>query len=100
MLNAKKKILVADDDSLNLEVVLELLDGKEYEVLYAHNGKIACEIAESELPDLIILDWQMPVMNGIEATMEIRESGEACGVSLLEMLPFVGGAVNMSNKLL
>jgi CheY-like chemotaxis protein/DNA-binding CsgD family transcriptional regulator len=63
----KKKILVADDDPLNIEAVESFLDDSVYEVISTKNGKRACELAERELPDLIILDWKMPVMGGIEA---------------------------------
>lgn len=63
----KKRILVADSESLNFDIVKDFLDEKQYEVIFARNGKKACEEAEKQLPDLIIMDWKMPVMGGIEA---------------------------------
>lgn len=68
----KAKILIADDDPINLEVMLNYLDDELCEVLYAPNGKKAIEVALEEDPDLIILDWEMPVMNGIEAITYLR----------------------------
>ena len=65
-LETKPKILIADDDPMNLEVMLNYLDNESCEILYAPNGKRALEVALQELPDLVILDWEMPVMNGIE----------------------------------
>jgi CheY-like chemotaxis protein len=66
------RILIADDDPTNLEVILDFLGDGEEEVLYAPNGKRACELAARELPDVIIMDWEMPVMNGIEAITQLR----------------------------
>jgi len=75
MIENPAKILIADDDPLNLEVMLNYLDAEQLEVLYAPNGEKAIEIALDELPDLIILDWEMPVMNGIE-TIKILSKNE------------------------
>jgi phosphoserine phosphatase RsbU/P len=62
-------ILVADDDQINLKILFSYLKDSDeyYKILTATNGKIACDIALAELPDLIIMDWEMPEMNGIEA---------------------------------
>lgn len=68
------KILVVDDDPYNLELVLEYLENKPEEVLYAPNGKRAVELAKVEKPDLILMDWEMPVMNGIEAVKELQRN--------------------------
>lgn len=64
----KKKILIADDESLNIKTIRGFLDEEQFEVIVAKNGKVACEKAEKFLPDLIIMDWKMPSMSGIEAT--------------------------------
>ena len=65
--------MVADDDPVNLEVILDFLEDKGDEVLYAPNGSRACELAAKELPDVIIMDWEMPIMNGIEAIHILRQ---------------------------
>lgn len=95
----KKKILVADDDPINLEVVLELLDANDYEVLYATNGQVACEIAENELPDLIIMDWQMPIMNGIEAINTITNNPKTLEIPIIVATGVMTGAENLSAAL-
>lgn len=68
------KVLIADDNSANIDVFFAFFEKLpvEYEVLYASNGKLAYDIAIVEIPDLIIMDWEMPVMNGIEATNLLR----------------------------
>lgn len=95
----KKKILVADDEPTNLEVVLEILDTKDYEVLYATNGKVACEIAENELPDLIIMDWQMPVMDGIEAINIITNNPKTLEIPIIVATGIMTAVENLSAAL-
>jgi len=70
------RILVADGDYRNVETVLSIIDDKVDEVFYAPNGKQAIEITLEEKPDVIIMDWEMPVMNGIEAIQEIKRTEE------------------------
>lgn len=61
------KILVVDDDPINIEIIIHGLLDKKYNILIATNGKEGCEIAFQHLPNLIIMDWAMPDMDGIEA---------------------------------
>ncbi len=60
-------ILIADDNAEMLETLERIFALYEFDVFKAENGKKAIEIAEKELPDLIILDAKMPVMDGFEA---------------------------------
>lgn len=70
------KVLIADDNAANIDVFFAFFDKlpEEYEVLYAANGKLAYEIAVAEIPNLIIMDWEMPVMNGIESTSKLQKN--------------------------
>ena len=64
-----KKILIVDDSKETIRLVgLELQSRRGFEVINAANGEMAIEVAREELPDLILMDWDMPVMNGIQAT--------------------------------
>ncbi len=67
-------ILVVDDKPENLKTIIDYLkkSDTQYTILKAPNGKIACRLAEKKLPDLIIMDWEMPVMDGIEAIKHIK----------------------------
>jgi PAS domain S-box-containing protein len=71
-----KKILVAEDNRINFFVANKFLGGWGVIVTHAENGKIALEILEKENFDLILMDLHMPVMDGIEATREIRSSDD------------------------
>ena len=66
------KILVVDDDTKNLGVVVSHFQTSPYELMHAPNGKEGCKIAEKEFPDLILMDWAMPMMNGIDAILWLK----------------------------
>ncbi|NMM49538.1 response regulator [Marinigracilibium pacificum] len=72
----KKTILIADDEREIIRIInAELKDYyDDIQILNAGNGKMALRVAEEELPDIIIMDWEMPEMDGIEATRAIRKS--------------------------
>ena len=65
-------VLVAEDNEVNQIVFRQILQGTGYNFLIANNGKEAVELYEKHNPKIICMDVSMPVMNGHEATMEIR----------------------------
>lgn len=67
----KPLILIAEDVESNYKL-LEIILKKEYNLLWAKNGKEAVEYALAEHPDAVLMDIKMPVMDGIEALKEIR----------------------------
>ncbi|XOV94065.1 MAG: response regulator [Bacteroidota bacterium] len=66
------KLLLVDDDSENLKVFVNYMIEKNYEIMYAPNGAEGYEIAKNEQPDLILMDWAMPIMNGLEAVLKLK----------------------------
>lgn len=68
------KILLADDDLKNSMFLKRFLEEEAYEVTYANNGKVAWELFKSLKPDLVLLDVNMPEMDGFEVAQKIRES--------------------------
>ncbi len=68
----KLKILVVEDDFMNMILVKEILSLHGYEVLEAGNGKEAVEKASKEKPDLILMDINLPEMDGVTATKKIK----------------------------
>jgi two-component system cell cycle response regulator DivK len=71
------KVLVVEDTYLNRVLTKKLLDHAGFQVIEATNGKEGVEKALAELPDLILMDLSMPVMDGFCALSEIR-SHAAC----------------------
>lgn len=69
-----KKILLAEDDEDNRDLVAFVMQRSRLDVklLMAENGKEAVDLAKKELPDLILMDMQMPVMDGFAATETIK----------------------------
>lgn len=67
-----KKILVIEDNELNLKLVKNLLLLEKYTVLEAVNAESGLELARKEQPDLILMDIQLPGMDGLEATQILK----------------------------
>ena len=68
----KYKILIADDDTELLNMLKQFLEIKKYEVMTAKNGAKALEMAQMQ-PDLILLDVNMPDLDGMEVCRRIRD---------------------------
>jgi DNA-binding response OmpR family regulator len=68
------KILIVDDEPLNIELMISGLLEKNFNVLIASNGAEGCEIAIKNLPDLIIMDWEMPDLTGIETINILKQN--------------------------
>lgn len=69
----KLKILVVDDEKVISDTVTLILQSRNYEVITASNGADGIAKAKSEHPDLILLDIMMPVMNGHDACVRLKE---------------------------
>ena len=77
------RILLVDDMDDNRDMLTRRLQKRGYEVVCAVDGAQACEMAESEKPDLILMDMQMPVMDGYEATRIIKEGPTTGGIPVV-----------------
>lgn len=71
--NKIKKILLVEDNLINQEVALSMLTSKGFSVSIARNGEEAVKAVLGESFDIVLMDVQMPLMNGYEATKKIRE---------------------------
>ncbi len=80
-----KRILIVDDVVDNLEIIIKYIeeDREPYELLQALNGEVAFEIAVAEIPDLIITDWEMPVMDGIELIKKVKQDERTAEIPVI-----------------
>jgi two-component system, cell cycle response regulator DivK len=70
------KILLVEDNEMNLDMLSRRLERKGFQVLIAMDGAQGVSLAQSEMPDLILMDMSLPVLDGWQATRQIR-SGSA-----------------------
>jgi len=77
---SQRTILVADDESHILNVVSLKLRNAGFKVLTANNGQGETDIATAEHPDLLITDFHMPQLSGIELCKKLKESAATAGI--------------------
>jgi two-component system cell cycle response regulator DivK len=82
------KILAVDDNPSNLKLCRVILEQQGHQVLEAKDGREAVALACSELPDLILMDIQMPVMSGVEALQQIRANPAATGLPVIALTSY------------
>ena len=84
----KRRILCVEDNEALADVMHTFLESKGFQVLAAGTGADAVKIAQEELPDLILMDLQLPVMSGLEATRRIRAMAELATIPIIAVTGF------------
>ena len=79
------KILLVEDNEMNRDMLARRLTKRGYEVTLAVDGAQGVALAKSEAPDLILMDMSLPVMNGWDATREIKNSPETRAIPVLAL---------------
>jgi two-component system cell cycle response regulator DivK len=82
------RILVAEDNAVNLELLREMLEGLRCEVVEAINGEQALAKVEETEPDLILLDINMPKMNGYDVLTRLRQNRKFSAVPVLAVTAY------------
>ena len=67
-----KKVMIVEDNELNMKLFRDLIEASGYETVRTRNGLEALDLARSHRPDLILMDIQLPVLDGYEATRRIK----------------------------
>ena len=80
-----KRILVVEDNELNLDVLSRRLTRQGFKVLSAMNGATGLEIAAAELPDLILMDLAMPGVDGWECARQLKSSAATRQIPIIAL---------------
>ncbi|WP_019508830.1 response regulator [Pleurocapsa sp. PCC 7319] len=79
------KILLVEDNEMNRDMLSRRLKRRGYEVVIAVNGADGVEMASSEVPDLILMDMSLPVMDGWEATKNIKAAPATGSIPIIAL---------------
>lgn len=94
---SQKKALVVDDEIHIVQVVAIKLRNNGYDVRTAENGAVALEYVKEDKPDIIVTDFQMPVMSGLELIENLRSDPETSDIPVI-MLTARGFAIEDDKK--
>lgn len=79
------KILLVEDNEMNRDMLSRRLQRKGHEVLIALDGVQGVEMAHSQNPDLILMDMSLPIMDGWQATEQLKAAPETSGIPIIAL---------------
>jgi two-component system cell cycle response regulator DivK len=82
------KILLVEDDTLNREMVTRRLVWEGYDIITAEDGAQAVALAQSEQPDLILMDMGLPIMNGWQATQRLKAASSTRAIPIIALTAY------------
>jgi two-component system cell cycle response regulator DivK len=85
---AAKRILVVEDNELNMKLLNDVLEAHGYAVMSTGRGAEAVEWARQYLPDLILMDLQLPDLSGLDATRQLKGDPETRGIPVIAVTAF------------
>ena len=83
-----KTILYVEDNEYNLKILRQLLSRTSYRLIEAMDGESGVATAQSELPDLILMDVQLPKMSGLHATRQLRADAKTAAIPIVVITSF------------
>jgi two-component system, cell cycle response regulator DivK len=83
-----KKVLIVEDNELNMKLFHDLLDAQGYETLETREGLQALSLAREHRPDLILMDIQLPEISGLEVTKWLKEDDELSHIPVIAVTAF------------
>jgi two-component system, cell cycle response regulator DivK len=79
------KLLLVEDNEMNRDMLCRRLQRREYEVVIAVDGEQGVALARSEAPDLILMDMSLPVIDGWEATRQLKAAPETSAIPIIAL---------------
>ena len=83
-----KKVLIVEDNELNMKLFHDLLEAHGYETLQTKDGFQALELAREHVPDLILMDIQLPEVSGLEVTKWLKDDDELAAIPVVAVTAF------------
>lgn len=87
----RKRVLIVEDHALNLKLLTDLLEAQGYETLQTGDGLEAINLARENLPDLILMDVQLPDVSGLDVTRWLKEDARTRGIPIVAVTAFAMG---------
>ena len=84
----KKTVLIVEDNELNMKLFNDLLEANGYATKQSKNGFEAIELAKNHLPDLILMDIQLPELSGLEAISQIKAEPSLKSIPIIAITAF------------
>ena len=84
----KKKILIVEDNDLNLKLFRDLLEAHGYETIETKEGMQALNITRTVRPDLILMDIQLPEISGLDITKKLKADSEVNHIPIIAVTAF------------
>jgi two-component system, cell cycle response regulator DivK len=91
MTHFPKRILVVEDNKLDMRLLKDILEGSGYETLQAADGLEAIDLAFASLPDLILLDMQLPEISGLEVSRRLKGDDRSRRIPIVAVTAFAMG---------
>lgn len=85
-----RAVLIIDDDPVSRAYLKKLLENQGYEVILAESGGQGCQLLETKRPQVVLLDWMMPGLDGMEFCRRVRKTPSLCSVYIIVLSMITG----------
>ena len=83
-----KKVMIVEDNELNMKLFHDLLHSQGYETIETNNGFKAVDLAREHKPDLVLMDIQLPEVSGLDVTKWLKEDDELKSIPVIAVTAF------------
>jgi two-component system, cell cycle response regulator DivK len=87
----KRRVLIVEDNKLDMRLLKDILERSGYETLHAEDGMEAINLAFASLPDLILMDIQLPEISGLEVTRRLKGDDRSRRIPIVAVTAFAMG---------
>ncbi|MCF6343427.1 MAG: response regulator [Devosiaceae bacterium] len=83
-----KTIMIVEDNELNMKLFNDLIESKGYKTIQTRNGMDALDLAKNHLPDLILIDIQLPEVSGLVVSQWLKENDDTANIPVIAVTAF------------